>query len=221
MLGPLPPYVQIEDFLPASELAALLDWTLANEQRFNPAKVTRTRGEGRSSVIEPGVRIASTLRDLGPVESVLRERLLAALPDLMASTRIQGAEPRSLELELAAHGDGAHYGAHLDIPVGPGRQSMGATEGEDRVLSAVFYFHNQPKGFSGGALRIHRFGTGSTPGEASLDDVVDIDPTQNSLVVFPSWARHEVRTVSCPSGRFRDYRFALNCWYCRRLSEVG
>jgi hypothetical protein len=23
--------------------------------------------------------------------------------------------------------------------------------------------------------------------------------------------------VSCPSGRFADYRFGLNCWFCREL----
>jgi Rps23 Pro-64 3,4-dihydroxylase Tpa1-like proline 4-hydroxylase len=26
---------------------------------------------------------------------------------------------------------------------------------------------------------------------------------------------HEVRPVACPSGRFEDHRFAVNCWLCR------
>lgn len=86
MLGPLPPYVQMRDFLPASEVPGLLQWTLSK-----PAKVTRTQEEGRTSSIEPGVRIASALRDLGPVENLVRERFLAVLPDFMASTRLQAA----------------------------------------------------------------------------------------------------------------------------------
>jgi SM-20-related protein len=36
--------------------------------------------------------------------------------------------------------------------------------------------------------------------------------------VFPSWVLHEVRPVSCPSKRFVDSRFAINCWLWRRKS---
>jgi Rps23 Pro-64 3,4-dihydroxylase Tpa1-like proline 4-hydroxylase len=199
------------------EFGQLLDWVLANEERFRPAKVTRRRDDTIKSVFEPDMRIAATLRDLGPSEGAIRKRLLDALPQVMAATGTQGPEPRSMELELAAHGDGAHYGAHLDIPVGPGRRSMGAAEGEDRVLSAVFYFHSEPKGFSGGQLRLYRFGAAPSEEEATAGDYIDLEPVQNSLAVFPSWVRHEVRKVSCPPGRFSDYRFALNCWYCRTL----
>ena len=216
MLGPLPPHVQLQNFLPDDELTRLFDWTLANEHRFKPAKVTRFRDDGVKSVLDPGYRIAAILSDLGPNDAPIRERLLGALPSLMESTGVRGPEPDSLELQIAAHGDGAHYGAHLDIPVGPGRQSMGAREGEDRILSGVFYFHSEPKAFSGGQLRLYRFGTGRSPDD-SPEHHVDLEPLQNSLAVFPSWVRHEVRKVSCPSGSFRDYRFALNCWYCRKL----
>jgi Rps23 Pro-64 3,4-dihydroxylase Tpa1-like proline 4-hydroxylase len=40
----------------------------------------------------------------------------------------------------------------------------------------------------------------------------DIEPGQNRLVAFPSWAPHEVMPISCPSRRFIDSRFAVNCW---------
>jgi Rps23 Pro-64 3,4-dihydroxylase Tpa1-like proline 4-hydroxylase len=45
---------------------------------------------------------------------------------------------------------------------------------------------------------------------------VDIEPVQNSLVAFHSWMRHEVRPVGIAGDRFRDNRFAINCWYQRR-----
>jgi Rps23 Pro-64 3,4-dihydroxylase Tpa1-like proline 4-hydroxylase len=41
----------------------------------------------------------------------------------------------------------------------------------------------------------------------------DVEPLHNSLVVFPAWLPHEVLKVSCPSGRFADSRFAINCWF--------
>ena len=74
------------------------------------------------------------------------------------------------------------------------------------MISAVYYFHNIPKGFSGGNLRLFRFGS------EEADDGVAIEPIDNSLVEFPSWVRHQVERVSCPSGDFADYRYALNCW---------
>ena len=214
--GPLPPHGQFRDFLPEVEMAALLDWTLANENRFASARTNDRAGQNSSESLRE--RIALILRDLGPLDPLLRNRLLEALPEAIAAGGSSGTEPRSLELELTAYGDGAFYAPHVDIPLGPDRGSLGAAAGEDRVLSAVYYFYREPKGFSGGQLRLHRFGSGpGEEGEAGADHV-DIEPITNSLAVFPSWARHEVRPVTCPSGRFADYRFALNCWYCRPLS---
>ena len=86
------------------------------------------------------------------------------------------------------------------------------------MISAVYYFHNLPRGFSGGQLRLYRFGAVSAEAAADPDNFVDFEPTDNSLVVFPSWVRHEVRPVRCPDGRFDHYRYAVNCWYCRELA---
>jgi Rps23 Pro-64 3,4-dihydroxylase Tpa1-like proline 4-hydroxylase len=72
------------------------------------------------------------------------------------------------------------------------------------VLSGVYYFHRRPRAFTGGELRLYAIG--------DPDRFVDIEPTHNTLLVFPSWAPHEVRPVSCPTGQFMDSRFAINCW---------
>lgn len=217
MLGPLPPLGRIPDFLPPEQREKLLAWVLANEARFRPATVNKGRTASGDEV-DPHKRIALTSRDIGPFEPLLREALLDALPRLMEATGTAGPEPRSLELELAAHGDGAHFQPHLDIPVGPKRAPLGSHRGEDRILSAVYYFHRRPKGFSGGELRLFRFGAPAAGCGEEAANHLDVIPDDNSLVAFPSWACHEVRTVSCRSGDFRDYRFALNCWYCRPLA---
>ena len=69
----------------------------------------------------------------------------------------------------------------------------------------VYYFHRQPRCFTGGRLRLFDLG-----GERSID----IEPVHDSLLVFPSYARHEVETISCPDGAFADGRFAVNMWLC-------
>lgn len=217
---PLPPIVQERGFLSPEEHQGLLDWVLTNETSFKPATIV-TQDSNSSDEVRENFRVALTTRELGPNAEFLERKMRALAPALAASAGCALPETPSIELELAAHGDGAYYKTHLDIPVGTGRVSTGARKGEDRLLSAVYYFHSEPKAFSGGALRIYRFNIG--PGQMSDDpgDFRDIEPLQNSLVAFPSWAPHEVRPIHCPSGDFRDYRFALNCWFCGALSETN
>jgi len=76
----------------------------------------------------------------------------------MTSAGSCGPAPVSLELKLTAHGDGAYFRPHIDMSIGPDRQPLGATPGEDRLLSAVYYFYAEPKAFSGGQLRLYAFG---------------------------------------------------------------
>lgn len=210
----MPPHAQLFDLLPKSEHGRLLEWVLGNSAAFEPATVTTGPG-GEEVKLNPKQRIALTTRKLGEIEGMLKPRLAEALERITKLTGYSGPTPSSIELELAAHGDGAHYIPHLDIPLGKDRIPLGAWDGEDRALSAVYYFHCEPKRFSGGELRLYRFATAWNCGDADPGSYIDLDPIDNSLVAFPSWAMHEVRPVRCPGGEFKDYRFALNCWYCR------
>jgi len=196
MSGPFLPHLRIVDFLDAGTHAALLAWTLANETRFVPAQLA-------GGVVNPDARRALVLRDLGQLAAVLDARLREAAPSWAAELRSTNFVTSEVELELVAHIDGAHFTLHSDTYLS-GERARG-----DRMLSAVYYFHRKPKGFDGGALRLHRLG--AAPGDAGLD----IAPDDNSLVVFPSWGPHEVMPVSCASGAFADSRFAVNCWIYR------
>ena len=199
MNAPILPHLRITDFLDAQSHAALLDWTLANAARFVPAQLA-------GGLIKPEARRALVLRDLGPIAEVLEHRLREAAPRWTAALRSTPFETSEVELELAAHNDGAHFTLHSDT------YARDEVARGDRMLSAVYYFHRQPRGFDGGALRLHRLG--AKAGDAGLD----IAPDDNSLVVFPSWGPHEVMPVRCPSGDFADSRFAVNCWIYRARS---
>jgi Rps23 Pro-64 3,4-dihydroxylase Tpa1-like proline 4-hydroxylase len=196
--GPLPPYVVIKRFLDDELISRLLDHALQNEAKFSSTTI-------RKGVIDPSRRISVGLSDLGPMKAEIKNRLRDLVPSLIEQLRVTPFELSGIELELVAHGDGAFYKRHIDT-------FTGDVEGEttQRMISGVYYFHAEPKAFVGGDLRLHAFGA---PDENTK--FFDIPPDQNTLVVFPSWAIHEVLPIACPSKRFVDSRFAINCWIRR------
>src|SRR5947209_8028347 len=101
--GPMPPYSYIDDFLGQADRSALLDWAIQQQPAFKPAKIFSGVG-GRETRIDPGTRVALKLRGLGEFEPLMRERLLARLPEIVAAAGYRGAEPRSIEFELNAYG---------------------------------------------------------------------------------------------------------------------
>jgi SM-20-related protein len=218
-LGPLPPCAQVFDFLPQRDHHLLLAWVVDHRERFRPAKIHSSR-TGRNEV-DPNGRIALAARRLDGIEEMLQHHFLAVLPRIIAGAGYRGPQPTLLELEVAAHGDGAHYTPHVDIPIGPHRQPISGSPDGDRVLSAVYYFHRLPRSFAGGELRLFRFGAASAGVGGDPANYVDLEPVDNSLVAFPSWVTHEVRAVRCPGADFAQYRFAINCWYCRPLNDPG
>jgi SM-20-related protein len=202
-VGPFAPYVVLHDFLEEGEVAALLDYSLTNEQAFQRS---RTRGG-----IDPAYRVSSCLRDMGALKKPIRQKIIDALPRLVAGLHMRSFQYSRTEMELVAHGDGAFYKIHVDTS-----QNRPADKTQ-RVVSCVYYFNALPKAFSGGALRMFPFG-GAHPGER----FIDIPPDHNTLLAFPSFAPHEVRPVSCPSRRFADSRFAINCWIrCDKPSALS
>jgi SM-20-related protein len=193
----MPPYRLFRDFLDEDIVSGLIDYALANQSRFTPTKVSL---DGERAA-RPTVRCSLGLNDLGEFRPVFEDRVLGLTPTLIADLRVTPFSPKRLELELVAHGDGGFFKRHIDTS--NNRKRI-------RLLSGVYYFNAEPKAFSGGAFRLHAIGPG--PGER----FVDIEPPRNSLLVFPSWVPHEVTPVACPSKRFADSRFSLNCWVLGR-----
>jgi SM-20-related protein len=195
-----PAHGRIANWLGPQTVARLLDYAQSQRENFFVSGV----GHGDNKRIDLTIRRSSKLKNLDDLKDELRERARAALPAMCEQLGTAPFEPSKFELELVAHGDGAFYTRHRDTDI---RQSGLINR---RLISAVYYFHRSPKSFSGGALRIYSF-------EATADrgTFVDIEPTNDTLVFFPSWFPHEVLPVVCPSGRFEDSRFAINCWVHR------
>jgi SM-20-related protein len=195
--GWLLPYLVLHDFLDEATVAGLLDYALSRYSDFAPTRVV-------PGTVDTSIRVSIGL-DLGGYRKIFKAKILDLVPTLISRLHVSPFEASRLETELVAHGDGAFYKQHIDTLTDP----HGDTN-QIRVLSAVYYFNTEPKAFTDGALRLHAIGG------KSGENFVDIEPVRNCLLVFPSWAPHEVMPVSCPSKRFIDSRFAINCWVYRK-----
>ena len=196
LAGRFPPHRILSGWLGAAGSARLLAYALASEARFTPTRLAH-EGTGR---LETLTRQSSVLKDLGAFAGPLRRKALALQTELEIAFGMPHTAPNSTQTEVVAHGDGAFYRPHTDTFTGDQY-----TPGGRRRLTMVYYFHRQPRCFTGGRLRIFDLGG---------DQTIDVEPVHDRLLVFPSTARHEVERVSCPEGAFGDGRFAVNIWLC-------
>ncbi len=196
LAGRFPPHRILTGWLGETQAARLMAYGLATEAQFVPTKLN-DNGAGR---LDDVVRHSSVMKDLGAFAGPLRRKALALQAGLETAFDMTRAPANSTQMEIVAHGDGAFYRPHTDTYTGDEY-----TPGGRRRLTMVYYFHRQPRRFTGGRLRLFDLG-----GEQSID----IEPAHDSLLVFPSYARHEVETISCPGGVFADSRFAVNIWLC-------
>lgn len=191
--GSIPPHRIVQGFLGEELIGRLLAYAQARENAFTETKV----GNGR---IDPEIRVSRVLRDFGELRAEIEHRFRAIVPWAMGELRLLPFELAKCEIELAAHGDGAFYLRHIDTRVhNPDAETQ-------RAMTGVLYFHALPKGYGGGQLRLYAL-------DSRGEHYVDIEPERDQLLLFPAWAPHEVRPISCPSGKFSDSRFAINCWY--------
>jgi SM-20-related protein len=194
--GRFPPHRIFAGWLGEVGSARLLAYALAAEARFTPTRLAH-EGTGR---LETLTRQSSVLKDLGAFAEPMRRKAVALQAELETDFGMAHTPPNSTQMEVVAHGDGAFYRPHTDTFTGDQY-----TPGGRRRLTMVYYFHREPRCFTGGRLRLFDLGGGQT---------IDVEPMHDSLLVFPSTARHEVERVSCPEGAFGDGRFAVNIWLC-------
>jgi Rps23 Pro-64 3,4-dihydroxylase Tpa1-like proline 4-hydroxylase len=194
LTGRFLPHRRIRGWLGEAQSDALLAYAIAAEARFEPTRI----GNDEKSRIDHSTRRSLLLKDLGPFAPLLEKRALGVQAELEAAFGMPHVPTEETQIELVAHGDGDFYGAHLDTFTGD--QYM---PGERRRLSLVYYVHRRPRPFTGGRLKLFDL-TGAT--------TIDVEPEHDSLLAFPSFARHEVEPVSCPAGGFANSRFSLNIW---------
>src|SRR5262249_9726509 len=156
------PHLVLRDFLDVSTVAGLLDHALSRQSQFEATRLG-------SGAVDPAFRVSIGLRELGGYRQGLKRKVFDLLPPVVSRLRLGACESPPLETQLVAHGDGAFYKRHIDTQTGRHVEVE-----RIRVVSGVYYFHAEPKAFTGGALRLHAiFGQDAR-------NFIDIEPTHNS-----------------------------------------
>lgn len=195
MSGGAGPWLVIDGFLGAEASGRLVDQILAAEAGFAPSEVRTETGSAQVPALRSSLRLPGRV---GVDLSGFLDAVAAREAELIAAVGVKPFPVWHRECSIVAHGDGDFYGRHIDTRIG-----SEAAEQSKRIVSCVYYLNREPAGFSGGELAIH--GIAGMPGTT-------IAPLHDRLAVFPSFLPHEVMRVSCPSGRFADSRFNINCW---------
>jgi Rps23 Pro-64 3,4-dihydroxylase Tpa1-like proline 4-hydroxylase len=199
---PQTPAAIFDEFLVGQEWRALLDFTLSHAEQFGATEVIGSNGHGR---LDQSYRRSRVIFDLGPFHQLFAERLLTFLPHVLLRLSYPAFPVSQMEIQLTGTNNGEYFRVHTD-------NDHGQVAG--RVLTFVYFFYREPRGFDGGALRI--YDTARDNGTAArVGPYRDVCPEQNQVVFFDSGCLHEIIPVRCPSGDFADSRFTVNGWFHR------
>ena len=204
------PHVIFRNVLGEKSVGGLLEHVAATEADFKPREVLN-RETGQRSIDVHGRRSVWN-RDLGGFEAPFAASVRAIIAPTLNRLQLPDVVPEPKGLEINAYGDGSQFGVHVDNINRVAKL---------RMLSCVYYFSVTPRQFSGGELRIYSLPTLSAGQSDGSPAYVDIAPEPDTMVVFLSWLRHEVRPVSVPSRAFIDSRFTINCWLHRADASGG
>ncbi|WP_428249602.1 2OG-Fe(II) oxygenase [Ferrovibrio sp.] len=204
--GPAP-FVHLHNMLSAEQQQDL--WRVLEEQKagLQPAGVYEG---GAIPRVDEAKRIAQRLDQAGMV----RAWFLPWLEDLMARTDIlprlglAGFAVGRRELQVTGHGHGGFFNIHKDASADPASPSWA------RHVTFIYYFHREPRRFTGGDLLLFD-ASGKVQSGGDDFSFTRIDPTHNSLVFFESNRFHTVTRIDCPSADLLDGRWTVNGWLHR------
>lgn len=192
------PYMRIPGFMPDSARDRIVEFALTKMDKFATSSIKSGAGDTNRENLR--IRRSSVMNDLRDLPKTFADDIREIAPDVMRVLDLDPLDEFEMELQLTAHNDGAFYKMHRD-------NNTASTS--RRQLTFVYYFHQHPKRFTGGELRLYDMMQGS---EIAAESHVDIEPEDNCLLLFPSNVPHEVLEVICPSKTFEDSRFTLNGW---------
>jgi hypothetical protein len=203
MLAYPAPVMIVDDFIGRTAAEHLFQYAITHESGFLASKVAL----GQLSVVDESHRVSRVNCNIYPLMSLIEPAIRRAVEEAIPKLGLVNVEPYFLEPQLTWCGDGAFFKMHTDTLSRDGFTNQ-------RVMTIVYYFHKEPKAFTGGELLLYGLGA-----EATSSPQHQIEPRFDRAVFFPSWFPHEVSTVRC-RDEFADGRFSISCWV-RRDSGNG
>lgn len=189
-------YLRIDNFLTNSENQQLFNYVLQRKLGFVPTTTSTKTDNYRRSLV---------LHSFPKFRELIVHRIKEVFPDVLNKLSIPVFSIAEIESQLTAHNDNNFYKIHND---------NGSPDTATRVLTYVYYFYREPKGFTEGKLIIY---DSQIQGKhyVKAETFKTIEPTNNSIIFFLSRYMHEVLPVTCPSQDFADSRFTINGWIRR------
>lgn len=203
--GP-PRVLVVEDFLSPEEHAMLL--AFASDSNSSHAGPQVNRPDETVDSPNRSSRPASSAEAGAGMVKMLEERLRAIFPNARREAGVAPFRLGTLEYQITAHHDGDFFALHDDIGL-PWHQSSA------RRLSFVYYFHEQPRQFSGGQLRLHGHRSDDVEQLGADATFRTVEPADNTIAFFPSDALHEVCPISVPGAPDAPgaTQFTLTGWF--------
>lgn len=199
-----PSYFRVEGLLDEAEHVRLLAFARSRQADFAASSVIAATGERK---IDDQFRRSATVHDLAEIWDLFEPKLRRLLPHVRRELDIAWFRVGEIERQMTVHRAGDFFCRHED---------NGRPEVASRRLTCVYYFHDQPRRFSGGELKIfERLVRGASvevgPG------YVSVEPEDNSAVFFSSDTPHEVSPIVQTSTDFSGSRFSITVWF--RIGE--
>ena len=197
------PFVWMTNFLTPGECDRLLALAIEDREHFNPsdAGVSPRGGDGEQSSGDPLARI--TLQADYRCSQSFMPRFLPKIrslaPDILARLRMECLSRCGIEAYVRGYLTGGFFAAHYDDQLDRHRR---------RKLNFVYFFHRQPRRFSGGDLLL--YDTDVDAEAFSQENFSRIVPLRNSIIFFPSRCWHSVTPVQCETDDFGDGRWVVN-----------
>lgn len=202
MLAYPTPVIVVDDFVGRAVAEQLVQYAIAHESGFRQSKVTL----GHVSIVDESRRVSRVNSDIYPVMPLIEPAIRKAVDEAIPKLGLINVDSYFLEPELSWCGDGGFFRMHADS-LSRDRLAI------QRVMTMVYYFHKEPKAFTGGQLLLYALGA-----DANSSPQHEIEPQFDRAVFFPAWFPHEVLPVHSSSPAFSDGRFAITCWVRRNGS---
>ncbi len=187
------PFVIVDDFFDAQTNQRLLQQAIAKQADFEQTTLQKTAQDGQAK------RTNLITFDVGPIGETMRTLVRQNLPQIYDRLCMAALDVKFIELKLAAYLHGDFFKAHQDLYPGRG--------GRERRISFIYYFHQEPKPYTGGELLL--YDTRFTPPAHVSTLYTKLIPRNNSVIFFPSQYVHEVLPVVTNSRDFNASRFTM------------
>ena len=185
------------NFLAPAEQRRVLAMAMAMRDKFSPAK---TGGSVVARTVRTAFRVGLAIDNLASdeLDALFLPKIRRFLPDVRRRLRLDGYEPHRIHFDMTAYPNGGFGKPHQDSPPAEYRR-LG--------VICVYYFHPQPKAFSGGDLLLYD----TEVKERSYNSLSfwRLEPMANSAIFYLDAYWHAITPVKCDSDEFAHARFAL------------